>query len=142
MANRKTMFLPIQHESSSNLDRRRKSIWDQLHTRMDERQREWEKEMEQLKKSFFSRSRTLDAIKLTSNKSDEVDNGTPGSSVSSCSSPGSGSRSSCYDVTKLSEKPFCCSFDVSQFEPGEITVQTHGHRLVVHAAHLEAGEIC
>jgi len=52
---------------------------------------------------------------------------------------GSTELSNMFCVGSDGKKLFRVSFDVSQFEPSEINVQTQDHRLVVHAKHEQKG---
>ena len=115
-------------------------IWDDMHARMERRRREWEDEVERMRKDFFK-------LKPSGgNGASSIDSSIGGSehiTQSSTTNGGSlmtGKPQEVYLEDGQGDKKFRVSFDVSQFSPNEISVRTQENKLIVHAKHEETGE--
>lgn len=98
-------------------------VWDDMQGWMEQRQREWDDEMTQLKNEFFS----IKSDKLASRRS----------SSDSSSLPEKMNIASRFYDTEKGCRMFCVTFDVSQFEPEEVNIRTQANSLIVHARHEE-----
>lgn len=134
------VYVPIRKDAKT-FEERQKSIFDDMyqdrffgdmHQRMQERRREWEGEVERLRRDFFRlkpmeerRDSSDDVLSKMQLKSLFYDNPHSNSTTSSSNTP---------------DKTFRVTFDVSQFLPEEINVQTEANKVVVSAKHEEKGE--
>ena len=86
------------------------SMMERMQSRMEARRKDWDHEIERMRKDFFS-------LKPSDNKpTDSLNRGSPGP----------------YSAR---DDKFSVSFDVSQFKPEEIKVRTEDNKLIVHAKH-------
>lgn len=125
-----------------------KAIWNDMHGWMEQRQREWDDEMAQLKSEFFSSSSSFKATAAPSSAAAAgVDSRASRRSSDASlqdrmslggSSSGGGGGRGLGDVTR--GRTFRVTFDVSQFKPEEVTVRTQESSLVVYAKHEEQHE--
>jgi HSP20 family molecular chaperone IbpA len=133
------VYIPIQKDDKSFEERQKsiwdeinsdlrnfgggdRSIWDDMHLRMDSRRREWDAEVDRMRKDFFR-------LKPSESRKDSSDNLLEKMDLDNIF---------CDDVKK-GDKKFRVSFDVSQFSPEEISVRTQDSKLIVHAKHEEKG---
>ncbi|KAK2154723.1 hypothetical protein LSH36_259g02003 [Paralvinella palmiformis] len=114
------VFVPIKQDTKS-FEERQKTIWDDMHERMERRRKEWEDEVERMRKDFFR-------LKPSDTRRGSSDNLLDGSRNLS---------DIFYDDQKPGDKRFRVSFDVSQFAPDEISVRAHDQKLLVYAHHEE-----
>ena len=117
--------MPIRQDTQS-FEERQKNIWDDMHVRMEKRRKEWEGEVERMRKDFF-RLKPEDNASRRSSSDNLLD----------------GSRNLndiFYDDRKEGDKRFRVSFDVSQFRPDEISVRTQEQKLIVYAKHEETSD--
>lgn len=135
--------MPIRKDAKT-FEERQKSIFDDLnqdrffdgmHLRMQERRREWEGEVERLRRDFFRlkpmeerRDSSDDVLSKMQLKSLFYDN------------PQNNSTSNSTNETVSGDKTFRVTFDVSQFLPEEINVQTETNKVVVSAKHESKGD--
>jgi len=133
--------VPIRKDPKT-FEERQKSIFDDLHQdrffgdmhlRMQERRRDWESEVDRLRRDFFRlkpmeerRDSSDDVLSKMQLKSLFYDN------------PHKDSKDS--SITTTGDKTFRVTFDVSQFLPEEIGVSTEGSKVVVSAKHEEKGD--
>ncbi len=115
------VFVPIKQDSQS-FEQRQKNIWDDMHVRMEQRRREWESEVERMRRDFFRLKPTEARRGSSENLLDKMD-----------------LNDIFYDDAKEGTKRFRVSFDVSQFLPEEISVRTEEQKLLVQAHHEEKG---
>ena len=131
--------MPIRKDAKT-FEERQKSIFDDIyqdrffddmHLRMKERRREWEGEVDRLRRDFFRlkpmeerRDSSDDVLSKMQLKSLFYDNPHKDSTNNAISG----------------DKTFRVTFDVSQFLPEEISVQTEGSKVVVGAKHESKGE--
>lgn len=129
------VFVPIRKDVKTFEERQkdifddlhRDSFFDDMHQRMQERRREWESEVERLRRDFFR----LKPLEERRDSSDDVLSKMQLNSLF-------------YDSPKKEtggggDKTFRVTFDVSQFLPEEISVRTEGSKVVVQAKHEEKG---
>jgi HSP20 family molecular chaperone IbpA len=95
-----------------------------MHERMERRRKEWEGEVERMRKDFFR-------LKPADTRRGSSDNLLDGSR---------NLNDIFYDDRKEGNKRFRVSFDVSQFRPDEISVRTQDQKLIVYAKHEEMGD--
>lgn len=115
--------MPIKQDTKS-FEERQKSIWDDMHERMERRRKEWEEEVERMRRDFFR-------LKPSETRRGSSDNLLDGSRNLS---------DIFYDDRKPGDKRFRVSFDVSQFSPEEISVRAHDQKLLVYARHEEKSD--
>lgn len=104
-------------------------MWEEMNERMERRRREWEEEVENLRSDFFrlrpeethTQTQTEPRRGSSENLLERMD-----------------LNSMFYDTGK-GTRLFRVSFDVSQFQPHEISVRTQNQNLIVHAKHEETG---
>ena len=160
------IFIPVRKDTQS-FEERQKSIWDDMNTRMAERRRLWETEVERMRKDFFRLSPTesddfLRPLSVGNMRFDDIF-----ADIPKLGSPSAGDPFSSRSITSLDpistkggvyteaatnspafkraelgkvdadNKRFVVSFDVNQFSPEEISVRTQDNKLVVHAKHDE-----
>lgn len=115
------VFVPI-HQDTKSFEERQKDIWDDMHERMERRRREWEDEVERMRKDFFRLKPEEKRRGSSENLLEKMD-----------------INDIFYDDKNSGDKRFRVSFDVSQFQPSEISVRTQNQKLHVHAKHEETG---
>ncbi|ELU06805.1 hypothetical protein CAPTEDRAFT_21201 [Capitella teleta] len=115
------VFVPI-HQDDQSFEERQKDLWGDMHERMEKRRREWEGEVERMRKDFFS-------LKPSEKRRGSSENLLEKRDIDAIFS----------DDGLSGNKKFNVSFDVSQFDPSEISVKTEGQKLLVHAKHEETG---
>lgn len=111
------VYIPIKKDTQS-FEQRQKNIWDDMHERMEQRRRQWETEVEKMRKDFFR-------LKPDERRRGSSENLLDTRDINDIF----------YDDGKAGDKKFRVSFDVSQFTPEEISVRTHEQKLVVNAKH-------
>lgn len=137
MDTKPSSVIPIQHKlnQKNGSSEDGGSIWNDMHGWMEQRQKEWDQEMAQLKNEFFSLKTATPTVEdRTSSRSSDASfqdrmSSISGGGGSCCSSRGLG------DITR--GRTFRQTFDVSQFEPEEIHVGTQENSLIVRAKHEE-----
>lgn len=124
----RNMFLPIQHDTkrSGKIEEKQKFMWEQLHSRMDQRHKEWKNEMEELRRNFFRGTSLSPTNTLQRSTSLNFQSLSP---TDFATSP-----------ISTSPTPFYHEFDVKLFKPDEITVLTRGNKLMLQASHKELSE--
>lgn len=115
------MQVPVRRDNQT-FEERQKTMWGEMNERMERRRREWEEEVDQLRSDFFRL------------KPDETARRGSGENLLEKMDL----NSMFYD-TGNGTKLFRVSFDVSQFEPHEISVRAQNQNLIVHAKHEETG---
>lgn len=101
----------------SRLEDRKREICDQMRMRMETRRKEWNTEVEKLRRDFFHRTKTDASIAPENAKEEESKTLEPPKSPT-CDK-------------------FFVSFDLSSFLPNEILVRTEDRKLIVSARHEE-----
>lgn len=104
----------------SRLDDRKREICDEMRMRMENRRKEWNTEVEKLRRDFFHRTKTETSIAPENAKEDSKTLERP-------------NKSPTEDVGDR----FFVSFDLSSFLPNEILVRTEDRKLIVSARHEE-----
>lgn len=104
-------------------------IWNDMHSKMDQRRREWESEVERMRSDFFKLKPSPGPNLMPT-----------GSPIHPTEEPMVKMNPSDLYVEdgKDGSRNFRVSFDVSQFTPEEISVRTQDQKLVVHAKHEES----
>lgn len=121
-----TISAPVsdQWEQSSTEDRgledRKRAIWEEMRNRMENRRKEWNVEVDRMRKDFFG-SKPADAGTPSIQKEPGKDNGKTLERLKSTVCDGG--------------NKFRVCFDVSSFQPDEICVRTEEQKLVVNARH-------
>jgi HSP20 family molecular chaperone IbpA len=131
------VFVPI-HKDKQSFEERQKGIWDNLqgrslfddmHQRMEQRRRDWDSEVGKMRKDFFR-------LKPMEDRRDSSDNLFERLSLDDIFYDDHEAKANSVET---GDKRFRVTFDVSQFKPEEICVSTENNKLVVHAKHEEAG---
>ncbi|XP_014780635.1 major egg antigen [Octopus bimaculoides] len=128
--------IPIFKDDLSFEDRQSK-VWEDMTRDMDRRRREWENEIENVRKGFFSLKPNGKFDNIASRLGD-VDFGV-GSSIASGIKPGV--CGDFDDATGIIEKDangrpvFKVRFDVRDFKPEEVNVKMDVDKMQVHAKH-------
>ena len=113
--------MPIKKDSHL-FEERQKGIWDDVHARMERRRKEWEGEVERMRKDFFRLKPSETRRGSSENLLETMD------------------LDHIFHDDVKGNKRFQVSFDVSQFSAEEIGVRTEETKLIVHAKHEETGE--
>ena len=112
------VFVPIRQDSQT-FEERQKDIWSDMHERMERRRKEWENEVESMRRDFFK-------LKPEEKRRGSIENLMDTRPLNNMF----------YDDVKgQGGKRFHVSFDVNQFKPDEISVRTQEQKLMVHAKH-------
>src|SRR6218665_472836 len=118
-----------QLEQSSTEDRgledRKRAVWEEMRMRMESRRKEWNVEVDRMRKDFFS-SKPTDARTPSPQKEPGKDDGKTVERLKSTVCDGG--------------NKFRVCFDVSSFQPDEIFVRTEEQKLVVNARHEDKSE--
>lgn len=117
------VYVPIRQDAHS-FEERQKTIWEDMHERMEKRRKEWEEEVTRMRKDFF-RLRPEELRREGGDGADEIREKMD-------------LKNMFYDV-KDGTRVFRVSFDVSQFQPEEISVKTQEQQLIVNAKHEDKG---
>src|SRR6218665_2164627 len=118
-----------QLEQSSTEDRgledRKRAVWEEMCTRMENRRKEWNVEVDRMRKDFFS--------------SKPTDSGAPWIKKENGKDDGKTVERLKFTVCDGGNK-FRVFFDVSSFQPDEILVRTEEQKLVLNARHEHKSE--
>ena len=111
------VFIPVQKDDKS-FEQRQKTLWGDMHQRMEQRRQQWESEVENMRKDFFRLKPAEKRRGSSENLLDTMD-----------------MKDIFTDTGRNGNKTFRVSFDVSEFQPNEINVRTQDQQLIVHAKH-------
>jgi HSP20 family molecular chaperone IbpA len=115
---RSELYIPIKPDDMTFEERQRK-LWGDMDLRMEQRRREWESEIEHMRREFFS-LKPIDFGSSRMSSIERVDD-----------------LRTCFVKGVDGSPRFKVRFDVHEFKPEEISVQTQDKRLVVKARHEE-----
>lgn len=112
---RSELHVPVKRDEMNFQDRQVKS-WENIESRMDRRQSEWDKEFDKIRNEFF----TLKPVDRIKNSPDRLDD-----------------LKTIYETDPYGNQKFKVRFDVSEFRPEEIQVRTQDGKISVTAKHQE-----
>ncbi|XP_076471001.1 uncharacterized protein LOC143300939 [Babylonia areolata] len=138
--------IPINKESSLGFDDRQKRIWEDMETDMERRRREWEEEIEKMRKEFFMLRPEDEGL---AGRLGRVTGGAGGSSLPLGIGERLGPRSRLLETSSSSDEGsrgmvvkddkgnpvFKVLFDVHDYRPEEVSVKMDNNKVMVTARH-------
>lgn len=131
--------IPIFKDDLS-FEERQSKVWEDMTRDMDRRRREWESEVENMRKGFFSLKPNGKFDSISSRLGEDFGLGGP-SSTGSIGSSMTGGPMDYEDAIGTVEKDaegkpvFKARFDVHDFKPEEVNVKMDADKIQVHAKH-------